>query len=72
MPAGGGKFEDYTTRILMECDADAVIVMVVGGSRGPGFSVAALDENFVGVLSKTMRDVCNQIDQDLLRKKMDG
>lgn len=38
---GPGKYDDLATLVLERADADAAIVIVLGGSKGSGFSVQA-------------------------------
>lgn len=41
MTIGPGKYDDLATRIREDNDADAVVVVVINGIRGTGFSVQA-------------------------------
>lgn len=69
MSLGGGKYEAETTDILLEHGASAVLVIVVGGKLGPGFSVAATDPAVMAKLAQMLRIVADQIDGDLPRLK---
>lgn len=42
MPFGPGKYDQHATRVLTETNAEAVFVAVLGGNKGPGFSVQML------------------------------
>lgn len=39
MPIGPGKYDDEATFVREETRAEAVVVLVVNGDRGTGFSV---------------------------------
>ena len=41
MPVGGGKFGPEATAVLKETKAEAVVLIVLGGEKGSGFSVIA-------------------------------
>lgn len=43
MPVGPGKYDDECTLVREATCADAVIMMIVGGVRGSGFSVQAVE-----------------------------
>ena len=40
-PVGPGKYDAHCTRVREETQADAVIVIVLGGTRGSGFACQA-------------------------------
>ena len=64
MAQGPGKYDDVATMALSATRAQAVIVVVIGGDRGSGFSVQAL-EGVVLDLPKILRSMADQIEQDL-------
>lgn len=39
MPIGPGKYDDHATQVRTATGADAVVVIVVNGDKGSGFSV---------------------------------
>jgi hypothetical protein len=39
MPMGPGKYDDLTTYVREKTDARAVIVLVLDGNKGSGFSI---------------------------------
>lgn len=39
MPIGPGKYDDLATYVRTEANADGVVVIVLGGDKGHGFSV---------------------------------
>ena len=64
---GGGKYEKETTDLLQSEDAELAVIIVAGGKRGSGFSVAirpgALD-NVPGIVS-ALRMAANELEKDL-------
>jgi len=44
MAKGAGKYDDETTAAMRATAADVVILIVLGGNRGSGFSVQATTE----------------------------
>lgn len=44
MPLGPGKYDDLCTKVREDTAADAVVLIVLGGNLGSGFSVQALGE----------------------------
>lgn len=69
MPFGGGKFGDECTALQGQLDADAVllVVVVLGGPRGHGFSVTvserALDR--LKEIPALLRTVADTIEADI-------
>jgi hypothetical protein len=41
MALGPGRYDDHAERILKETEAEAVLVLVVKGNKGSGFSCKA-------------------------------
>jgi hypothetical protein len=44
---GPGKYDEEVRLVQKATDAALVLLVVVGGDRGTGFSVAAIDPKFV-------------------------
>lgn len=68
MPFGPGRYDKECVRILDETEADCVLVLVMGGKSGSGFSTAAkgLQGVFVAMLApQILRDVADEIEKDL-------
>ena len=67
---GGGKYEKETTDLLKTEDADLAVIIVAGGKRGSGFSVAirpdALD-NIPGIV-RALRMAANELEKDLAKE----
>lgn len=71
MTFGPGKYDDICTKIRAELgisdysDGGCVVLIVMGGNRGPGFSVQADLESSL-LLPDMLEDVARQIRRDLL------
>ena len=60
---GPGKYDELCTHVREQTNAEAVIVMVIGGNRGTGFSCQApLDIQVM--LPVILRNVATQIEDD--------
>lgn len=67
---GAGKYDAETTAVRESTGADVVILVVVGGSRGSGFSVriSARDSQDMAIRGAiTMRMVADELDRDVQR-----
>ncbi len=62
MPMGPGKYDPECTRDLMENQADAVLLIVLGGKKGSGFSIATLSAEILVAVPAILRDTANQIE----------
>ena len=82
MPLGGGKYDDLCTAAREKAAAEAVVLIVVGGKKGHGFSVqqhatAAADgttplsvqANKMMELVKLLRSCADQIEMDAKRMR---
>ncbi len=65
MAVGPGKYDDICTAVLVSTRAQGAIVMVLGGVRGTGFSLASLDPNLAAKLPALLREVADQIEVDV-------
>lgn len=64
MTLGPGRYDEETTRIREENDAEGVILVVIGGKKGAGFSVQApADVQFM--LPSILKSIANEIERDL-------
>ncbi|HEY1448413.1 MAG TPA: hypothetical protein VGF33_07730 [Caulobacteraceae bacterium] len=61
MPRGPGKYDHLATAARVAAGARAVIVMVIDGDLGSGFSVQA-DEPLALTLPAILRDLADQIE----------
>ena len=64
MPPGGGLYGDVASVVLMETQADGVIMIILNGRRGSGFSVAVAEELILDV-PEALRRLADDIDRDL-------
>jgi len=71
MTTGPGKYDDMATLVREATKAACVVVIVVGGNRGDGFSVQTADirQTFT-IMPRVLRSVATQIDKDA--KKLAG
>lgn len=65
MPIGPGKYDDLATSVRRAAKAKTVIVMVIGGDRGSGFSVQTESPTAAHALPALLRDMAKQIDRSL-------
>ena len=65
MTKGGGKYDAETSELQQRLSAQGVIVMVIGGSKGQGFSVCA-DLDTMMKLPEMLRFMASQIEDDLI------
>jgi hypothetical protein len=64
MAVGQGKYDDLTTLVREGANAEGVIVIVIGGSKGSGFSVQATFE-VTAKLPALLRKIADDIERDL-------
>lgn len=64
MAVGAGKYDDLCTKALIETEGDAVLLIVLGGSKGAGFSVATTDVGLLLGLPRILREVAAEIEKD--------
>lgn len=62
MALGPGKYDDLATHVREAADADAVVVIIVNGNRGGGFSVQA-QPGVVLALPTLLRMIADGIEQ---------
>jgi predicted TIM-barrel fold metal-dependent hydrolase len=61
MPIGPGKYEDLATYVREKAQAAGVIVLVIDGHKGNGFTVQAL-EHVMLALPALLRHMADQIE----------
>jgi hypothetical protein len=66
MPVGPGKYDDLATLVREQAAADGVVVIVIGGAAGPGFSVQASPE-VTASLPRLLRTLADGIERDMAR-----
>jgi hypothetical protein len=64
MALGPGKYDDLATLVRDGAKAAGVIVIVIGGSKGSGFSVQATFE-VTAKLPDLLRTMADNIERDL-------
>jgi hypothetical protein len=64
MALGPGKYDDLATEARIGAGARGVVVIVIDGDRGSGFSVQA-DEPLSDALPRLLRNLADQIEADL-------
>jgi hypothetical protein len=64
MPVDPGKYDAQATVVRRATNARAVVVIVLGGDKGPGFSVQA-DSDVVYRLPEMLRRVATKIEENL-------
>ena len=61
MPVGPGKYDDITTHVREETNAQAVAVIVVNGNKGSGFSIQ-LEDGLALNLPRLLRIMADEIE----------
>jgi hypothetical protein len=67
MALGPGKYDDLATIVRERTAAQGVIVIVLGGSRGSGFSVQVEGADISAKLPAMLRNVADGIEQDVAK-----
>ena len=62
MPVGPGKYDPECYALFNETSAETVIIAVVGGRRGNGFSVNSLDPDSHKKIPAMLRLMADQIE----------
>jgi hypothetical protein len=65
MSAGPGKYDGLATMVREQADARGVIVIVIEGDNGSGFSVQG-DLSVTLRLPAMLRNMADQIEKDIL------
>ena len=65
MAIGPGKYDYLATAVRETTDANAVIVIVIGGQDGSGFSVQASQHEYAVALPALLRRIADQIEADM-------
>lgn len=61
MPMGPGKYDDECTRIMEDQQAEGIILIIVGGKKGHGFSCQATPQVVAG-LPQILRNVALELE----------
>jgi hypothetical protein len=62
MANGPGKYDDLCTLVREQAQAGVVVLIVVHGNKGSGFSVQATDPGFAAELPSMLRMMANEIE----------
>lgn len=62
MSMGPGKYDDACTAALVSTKARMVLLIVVDGEHGTGFSVNSLDPQIVAAVPTLLRQMADQIE----------
>ena len=62
MAFGPGKYDDVATDVREKTHAEGVLVLIINGTRGSGFS-AQLPLDLTLRLPSVLRDMANQIEE---------
>jgi hypothetical protein len=62
MPVGPGKYDAACTKALVECEAHTVVLIVLGGKHGTGFSLNSTDPTVVAKIPDLLRAMADQIE----------
>ena len=64
MAKGPGKYDDLATQVREAAEAPAVVVIVIKGNRGSGFSVQA-SADLTASLPALLRHIADEIDRSV-------
>lgn len=67
MPLGPGKYDDLATAAMESAQAAGVIVIVIGGNRGHGFSIQTHDLGLAAKLPAILRYIADGMEKDMSR-----
>jgi len=65
MPKGPGKYDDLCEDVLKKSNAECVIVMVINGSLGNGFSVSSTRTDILFDLPYMLEQMASEIRNSL-------
>lgn len=63
MALGPGKYDSYCTNVRIETQADGVLLIVINGKLGSGFSVQTSKLEVLANLPGVLRNVADQIEK---------
>jgi hypothetical protein len=70
MPLGPGKYDELCTKVREETNADTVLVIVLGGVKGSGFSMQTREMKISVLVPAILRDTADQIEASLKTGKI--
>jgi hypothetical protein len=65
MPVGPGKYDHLASQAREAADARAVLLMIIGGEQGGGFSFQSYDPELILTLPAILRNMADQIERDV-------
>lgn len=65
MADGPGKYDDLATYCRQKTNAQATLVLVLGGDKGSGFSVQMVECAEMAIVPELLRDMAAQIARDM-------
>jgi hypothetical protein len=66
MANGPGKYDDIATKVRKETEADGVVIVIINGKKGSGFS-AQLPAHIRITLPQNLRSIADQIEEGIPR-----
>lgn len=69
MAQGIGKYDKYLTPATLGTNADAALLIVLGGDLGSGFSVQMLHPRIAEKIPDILREIADKIETDVERMK---
>lgn len=70
MPIGEGKYDAHVTRVREEEDAAAVILIVLRGKRGHGYSVQTTDPGVSKVMPALLHNIADELEMQRKRGEL--
>ena len=67
MSIGPGKYDDLCTHVREQASAAGVVIMIIGGEHGSGFSVQG-DETLLLGLPRLLEELAGQIRKGMSEK----
>jgi hypothetical protein len=65
MTIGPGRYDDLCTMVREATDAEGVIIIVLGGDRGHGFSCQFTDPAMLASVPGTLETIADQVRKDM-------
>ena len=68
MPIGPVRYDKECEQVFKSTNANTVILMVLGGEKGSGFSVVSGDPDAVNTLPMLLTEMAHKIENDLAQQ----
>jgi F0F1-type ATP synthase delta subunit len=65
MPVGPGKYDHLVTLVRKRAKAETVVLLVIDGEKGSGFSVQSHSEDLTRSLPMLLRRMADEIEKDM-------